>query len=99
MTAVAMSVKGSSVQNMQPAKARRQQLRTLTCPTCGARGLLRPILWGMPEESFDYKKYASGGCVWPSANPPDCRCSGCGDDFYRDLVSGFSDGNDGILRG
>jgi hypothetical protein len=77
---------------MQPAKPKRPQLRTLTCPNCAERGLLRPILWGMPEQNFDFNKFASGGCVLPSARPPDCRCGGCFHDFYRDEISGFSDG-------
>jgi len=68
---------------------RRPQLRTLICPECNERGLLRTILWGMPEAEFDYLKFASGGCLVPSLNPPDCRCSGCGFDGYRDQISGF----------
>jgi hypothetical protein len=43
----------------------------------------------MPEQDFDYEKYASGGCVIPSAWPPDCQCSGCGFQGYRDVISGF----------
>ena len=38
---------------------------------------------------FDYLKFASGGCLVPSLNPPDCRCSGCGFDGYRDQISDF----------
>ena len=75
------------VESMKPK--RRRQLRTLTCPECNERGLLRTILWGMPEAEFDYLKFASGGCLVPSLNPPDCRCSGCGFDGYRDQISGF----------
>jgi hypothetical protein len=77
-------------ENMQPKRERRKQLRTLTCPECAQKGLLRTLLWGMPEEEFDYKKYASGGCVLPSAWPPDFRCSGCGYEGYRDLINGFN---------
>lgn len=77
---------------MEAKKTRRPQLRTLVCPTCGQRGLLKTILWGMPEEDFDYGSFASGGCVLPSPSPPDCRCSGCGTDAYRDDISGFDDG-------
>ena len=43
----------------------------------------------MPEAEFDYLKFASGGCLVPSLNPPDCRCSGCGFDGYRDEISGY----------
>ena len=75
--------------NMEPKPARRKQLRTLTCPECQQRGLFRTILWGMPDpESFDFEKYAVGGCCPPSAWSPDCRCSGCGFEGYRDAISG-----------
>ena len=75
--------------DMEPKPARRKQLRTLTCPECQQRGLFRTILWGMPDpESFDFEKYAVGGCCPPSASPPDCRCSGCGFEGYRDVITG-----------
>ena len=75
--------------NMEPKPARRKQLRTLICPKCQQRGLFRTILWGMPDpEHFDFVKYAVGGCCPPSAWPPDCRCSGCGFEGYRDVISG-----------
>ena len=83
---------------MENKRVRRAQLRTLTCPGCGERGLFKTILWGMPEATFDYNKYASGGCIVPSSMPPDCRCSGCDQDYYRDVISGFID-NDEILIG
>lgn len=67
---------------------RRPQLRTLICPECNQRGLLKTILWGMPGEDFDYTKFASGGCVVPSPWPPDCCCMGCGFEGYRDQISG-----------
>ena len=75
---------------MQKKRARRPQLRTLICPSCGKYGSLKPILWGMPEEDFNYDKFASGGCCVPSAWPPDSRCSACYQDCYRDEVSGYA---------
>ena len=75
--------------DMQPKPPRRKQLRTLTCPECQQRGLLRELLWGMPGEDFDHDKYASGGCCLPSPWPPDVECSGCGFQGYRDVISGF----------
>ena len=71
---------------MQPKRERRKQLRTLTCPNCDQKGSLKTILWGMPEKGFNYDKYASGGCVIPSASPPDFRCSECGYEGYRDFM-------------
>ena len=44
----------------------------------------------MPDpESFDFENYAVGGCCPPSVWPPDCRCSGCGFEGYRDVISGL----------
>ena len=53
-----------------------------------------PLTWldlflGMPDDEFDHDKFASGGCVIPSAWPPDGRCSGCRFEGYRDVISGF----------
>jgi len=69
-------------------KKRRRSITLLTCPGCGQVGTLQKILYGMPDpETFDFEKYAVGGCCPPSASPPDCRCSGCGFDGYRDVIS------------
>jgi hypothetical protein len=75
--------------DMQPKPPRRKQLRTLTCPECQQKGLLRELLWGMPGDDFDHEKYASGGCCLPSPWPPDVECSGCGFQGYRDVISGL----------
>jgi hypothetical protein len=83
---------------MENKRARRPQLRTLTCPSCGKRGLLKTILWGMPGEGFDYNAFASGGCILPSPSPPDSRCAGCLQDCYRDEVSGFGDGESFLFK-
>ena len=45
------------------SKARRRQLRTLYCPSCGTRGSLREILYGLPAEEPDGNKYVVGGCT------------------------------------
>ena len=79
------------LEDMQPKRARRKPLKSLTCPECKEKGLFRTILWGVPLKDFDYVKYASGGCVLFSLSPPDCRCSGCGFDGYRDEVSGYEE--------
>ncbi len=39
-------------------------MKLLACPECGQVGTLRKILYGMPDpETFDFEKYAVGGCV------------------------------------
>ncbi len=59
------------------AKTRtRVRLSTAACPSCGAIGKLRKILYGMPGEDFDFEKYAVGGCVI-TENDPEYRCSEC----------------------
>jgi len=57
---------------------RRPALRTLTCPKCQQKAVLQLILYGMPDpETFDFEKYAVGGCV-VEENQPDVRCRDCG---------------------
>jgi len=53
----------------------------------------------MPGDDFDHEKYASGGCCLPSPWPPDVKCSGCGFEGYRDVISGFDllPGNEELL--
>ena len=56
----------------------RPALRTLSCPQCGQKGNLQRILYGMPDpETFDFERYAVGGCV-VEENQPDVRCRDCG---------------------
>lgn len=43
----------------------------------------------MPDDEFDHVKFASGGCVIPTAWLPDCRCSGRRFEGYREVISGF----------
>ena len=50
---------------------RRKQLRTLTCPQCGAKGL-KKILYGMPGADFNFQKYFVGGCM-PSNENIGCK--------------------------
>ena len=57
---------------------RRPPLRSLSCPQCAQKGNLQRIIYGMPDpETFDFEKYAVGGCV-VEENQPDVRCRDCG---------------------
>jgi hypothetical protein len=67
----------------------RSVIKLLTCPESKEKGLFRAILWGIPDDEFDQVKKVSGGCVIPSPWPPDCQCSRCGFEGYRDEISEF----------
>lgn len=45
-----------------------------SCPNCHSSEYLRPILYGMPSEDFDYEKFEVGGCIPSEAS---VRCSKC----------------------
>jgi len=51
----------------------------LTCPSCGELGTLREIIYGMPDpETFDFEKYAVGGCCLNGDGlDPDVQCKQC----------------------
>ena len=59
---------------------RRPLLRSLSCPQCGKKGSLQKIIYGMPDpETFDFEKYAVGGCcISGDGTDPEIRCKGCG---------------------
>jgi len=83
---------------MENKRVKRPQLRTLICQSCGKSGLPKAILWGMPEEGFDFNARAAGGCVLTSVTPPGSRCAGCLQLCYRDEVSGLSDREVFLIR-
>ena len=58
---------------------RHTRFRSLICPSCGEIGTLRKILYGMPDpETFDFEKYAVGGCCMsPDGIDPDVKCRAC----------------------
>jgi ribosomal protein L37AE/L43A len=58
---------------INPDRLRRKQLRALSCPKCGTKGLKR-ILYGMPGDDFEFGKYIAGGCIMSEA---DIGCSEC----------------------
>ena len=55
---------------------RRKRISGLVCPGCSEIGTLRKIVYGMPDpESFDFEKYAVGGCCMNGdGSDPDIRC-------------------------
>ena len=69
-------------------KRRRRSIKLLTCPECGQIGTLRKILYGMPDpETFDFEKYAVGGCcVSPGGIDPDVNCRACDWSGIRDAM-------------
>ena len=67
---------------------RRSALRTLSCPQCGQKGNLQRIIYGMPDpETFDFEKYAVGGCcISGDGTDPDIRFKDCGWSGLRDFL-------------
>ena len=72
---------------------RRSALRTLSCPQCGQKGNLQRIIYGMPDpETFDFEKYAVGGCcISEDGSDPDVRCRDCGWSGLRVFLEGLSE--------
>ena len=69
-------------------KRRRSSIKFLVCPACQQIGTLRKILYGMPDpETFDYEKYAVGGCcIRGDGLDPDLQCKQCEwEGFRKDL--------------
>ena len=67
---------------------RRKRINSLACPECSEIGTLREILYGMPDpESFDFEKYAVGGCcIRPDGINPDVNCRVCDWSGFRDSI-------------
>ncbi len=65
---------------------RRKRISGLVCPGCSETGTLRKIIYGMPDpESFDFEKYAVGGCCMNGdGSDPDIRCRECDWEGLRD---------------
>lgn len=57
----------------------KRSIKLLICPDCGQIGTLRKIIYGMPDpKSFDFDKYAVGGCCMNGdGSDPDLRCKSC----------------------
>ena len=54
-------------------------MKEMTCPGCGEIGTLRKIIYGMPDpKTFDFEKYAIGGCcINEDGSDPDISCKSC----------------------
>jgi hypothetical protein len=59
--------------------------RKLACPECGQIGTLRKIIYGLPDpETFDFKKYAVGGCcISGDGLDYDVQCRTCEWEGFR----------------
>jgi hypothetical protein len=68
--------------------AKRQAFRNLACPQCHKAGVIRRLLWGMPGEDFDHRRFASGGCVM-NGDDPDVQCSECLWEGFRNQLDGL----------
>jgi 4-hydroxy-3-methylbut-2-en-1-yl diphosphate synthase IspG/GcpE len=73
---------------LMTTKRRRRSIKLLACPLCGQIGTLRKIIYGMPDpESFDFEKYAVGGCCMNGdGSDPDVSCRECDWSGFRDQV-------------
>jgi len=58
---------------MTTSSSSRKPLRRIACPQCGEKALQR-IIYGLPNDDFDFDKYISGGCI---PHPHDIGCRQC----------------------
>ena len=62
---------------MSKTSPKRKRLSATSCPSCGLKGGLKRILFGMPDSDFDFEKYIVGGCCVTDRDP-EIGCVGCG---------------------
>jgi hypothetical protein len=69
---------------------RRRSIKLMPCPKCGQIGTLRKIIYGMPDPgTFNFKKYAVGGCCMNGdGTDPDVSCRACDWSGFRDSLKG-----------
>ena len=67
---------------------RRGTIKFFVCPACQQIGTLRKIIYGMPDpETFDFEKYAVGGCcISGDGLDPDVQCKECEWEGFRDSI-------------
>ncbi len=56
---------------------KRVRLSAASCPSCGLDGVLKKIVYGMPNADFDFEKYIVGGCCVTDKDP-EIGCDKCG---------------------
>jgi hypothetical protein len=61
---------------MKEQSRKRVYLSKATCPSCGEKGALRKIIYGMPGADFDFEKYIVGGCCVTEIDS-EIGCSNC----------------------
>jgi hypothetical protein len=54
-----------------------KQVLNCDCPKCGDTKSLRKVIWGMPSQEPDPKKYVLGGCCLPEVLH-ELECISCG---------------------
>jgi len=65
---------------IEPTK-RKKRIDSLVCPNCGEK-TLKKIVYGMPDEGFDFQKNFVGGCI---PGPEDIGCKNCEWTGIRDV--------------
>jgi hypothetical protein len=63
-----------------------KRISSFMCPGCSEIGTLRKIIYGMPDpETFDFEKYAVGGCCMNGdGSDPEVSCRECGWEGFRE---------------
>jgi hypothetical protein len=54
-----------------------RKLNQSACPRCGKVEVLQPIIYGLPNEDFDFENNISGGCL-VGGYMPNIGCIECG---------------------
>ena len=73
----------------------RIKFRELVCPVCKTQGKIMRILYGMPGDGFDFRRFASGGCIVSEyGDDPDVTCRECYWEGYRNSLDTLFEGNE-----
>ena len=49
----------------------------IVCIECGVVGKAKQVIYGLPDDDFDFEKYAVGGCIIEDG-APNLKCGECG---------------------
>jgi len=68
---------------------RWKKISSFVCPGCSEIGTLQKIIYGMPDPAtFDFDKYAVGGCcINGDGSDPDVKCRSCDWSGFRAEIS------------